>query len=145
VREDISQADLAATLRRVKNLAIVGVSNNPERASFQVAKYLKDHSDYNLFFVNPNLDSIFGEKVYSSLKEIPASIDLVDIFRKPQDVLPILFEAIEIKAKVFWMQLGIKNAEATAQGVAAGIVVIEDRCIKIDYQELIVAKSGQAD
>jgi hypothetical protein len=94
-------------------------------------------TQYELFFVNPAADEILGQKVYKSLSEIEQEIDLVDVFRKPADCLAVLDEAIAIKAKSVWLQLGISVPEVKSVGEAAGLSVIMDRCIKIDHAHLL--------
>jgi predicted CoA-binding protein len=123
-------------LRTAKTVAIVGISDKPERASHGVARYLQENSDYELFFVNPLLDEVLGQKVYKSLKDIGVHIDIVDVFRKPEDCLAVLDESIEIGASAIWLQLGISVPEVATQGSEAGLSVVMDRCIKIDYAAL---------
>ena len=105
-------------LNKAKTIAIVGASDNPARASYFVSTYLQSASDYKIFFVNPNLETILGQQVYKSLSDIPEKIDIVDVFRKPADIPTVMDEAIKIGAKVFWMQLGIKNQEEAERGDA---------------------------
>jgi hypothetical protein len=125
-------------LNSVKNVAIVGVSDKPDRPSYGVTKWLLAHTDLNLFFVNPVITELFGKPVYKSLVEIPEKIDLVDVFRNPKDMAPIMDDAIKIGAKFFWMQLGISEAESAAKGIASGLTVVEDACIKVDYEKLLL-------
>ena len=120
-------------LNKAKTIAIVGASDNPARASYFVSTYLQSASDYKIFFVNPNLETILGQQVYKSLSDIPEKIDIVDVFRKPTDIPTVMDEAIKIGAKVFWMQLGIKNQEEAERGAAAGLTVVQDRCVKIEH------------
>lgn len=120
-------------LQDAKTVAIVGASDNPSRASYFVATYLLSAAHYKLFFVNPKLDEILGQKVYKSLADIPEPVDIVDVFRKPADIPGVLDEAIAIKAKTFWMQLGIKDEVSAERGIAAGLNVVQDRCIKIEH------------
>jgi predicted CoA-binding protein len=124
--------DISALVNSVKVVAIVGVSDKPDRASHQVAKYLQDHSDYSLYFVNPLIDSVLGQIPYKSLSEIPVKIDLVDVFRKAEDMAPIMDEAIAIGAQAFWMQLGIRNDAVAEVGVKAGLDVVQDLCLKVE-------------
>ena len=121
------------TMKNSTNVAIVGASDNPSRASYFVATYLMSASHFKLFFVNPRLETLFGQPVYKSLADIPEQIDIVDAFRKSEDIPSVLDEAIAINAKVLWMQLGILNQEAAERGVAAGLTVVQDRCLKIEH------------
>jgi predicted CoA-binding protein len=132
-----SDEEIRELLLSTKTIAIVGVSANTDRASYHVARYLQGKTDYELFFVNPAADEILGQKVYKSLSEIEQEIDLVDVFRKPADCLAVLDEAIAIKAKSVWLQLGISVPEVKSVGEAAGLSVIMDRCIKIDHAHLL--------
>jgi predicted CoA-binding protein len=132
-----SDEEIRELLLSTKTIAIVGVSANTDKASNHVARYLQGKTDYELFFVNPAADEILGQKVYKSLSEIEQEIDLVDVFRKPADCLAVLDEAIAIKAKSVWLQLGISVPEVKSVGEAAGLSVIMDRCIKIDHAQLL--------
>jgi predicted CoA-binding protein len=132
----LAPGDIPELLRTAKTVAIVGISDKAERASHGVAQYLLENSDYELFFVNPLLDEVLGQKVYKSLKDIGVHIDIVDVFRKPEDCLAVLVESIEIGASAIWLQLGISVPEVATQGSEAGLSVVMDRCIKIDYAAL---------
>ncbi len=123
----------AQILNKSKTVAIVGASDNTSRASFFVITYLLASSNFDLYFVNPGVESISGKKTYKSLKEIPVPIDIVDVFRKPDAISEVMDEAIAIKAKTFWMQLGISNQEAAEKGAAAGMNVVQNRCLKIEH------------
>ena len=129
-------ADVASLLKKSKVVAVVGVSDKTDRASNGVAKYLQENSDYTLYFVNPVLENVLGQKSYASLAEIPEDIDLVDVFRKPADIESVMNEAIEVGAKAFWMQLGISEEIQAARGVEAGMDVVQNLCIKIEYEKL---------
>jgi len=120
-------------IRNSKNVAIVGASDNPARASFFVATYLQSTSHFKLFFVNPRLETLLGQPVYKSLADIPEQIDIVDVFRKISDIPHVLDEAIAIGAKTFWMQLGITDQVSAERGVAAGLNVVQNRCLKIEH------------
>ena len=111
-------------LRNSQSIAIVGVSDKPDRASNQVAQYLVVHSDYMLYFVNPAIKELFGQPVYASLSDIPDRVDIVDVFRKVEDMPPILNEAIAIGAKAFWMQLGLREDALAKAGEEAGLTVV---------------------
>jgi predicted CoA-binding protein len=130
-------AEVKALLERSKNVAIVGISNKEDRASYQVAKWLQENSHFTLFFVNPVIDEVLGQKCFPSLADIPEQIDIVDVFRKAADCPSVLEKAISIGAKSIWLQLGISNDDVAANGAAAGMAVVMDRCIKIDYANLI--------
>ncbi|CAN2244095.1 CoA-binding protein [Candidatus Planktophila dulcis] len=132
----LAPTEIPHLLRTAKTVAIVGISDKAERASHGVAQYLLENSDYELFFVNPLLDEVLGQKVYKSLKDIGVHIDIVDVFRKPEDCLAVLVESIEIGASAIWLQLGISVPEVATQGSEAGLSVVMDRCIKIDYAAL---------
>ena len=132
-----TEAEIKDLLEATKTVAIVGISNKEDRASYQVAKWLQANSHFTLFFVNPVIDEVLGEKTYSSLSEIPVPIDIVDVFRRSEETLPTLEKSIEIGAKSIWLQLGIRNDEIAQRGEAAGMKVVMDRCLKVDYQNLL--------
>jgi uncharacterized protein len=113
-------------------IAVVGLSNKPERASYDVAKYLQSHG-YKIIPVNPMLTEVLGEKSYPNLVSVPEKIDVVDIFRKSDEVEPIVDEAVKKGAKVVWMQLGVVNDQAAQKAKAAGLEVIMDRCMKHEH------------
>lgn len=123
-------------LKNSKSVAIVGISDKPDRPSYGVAEYLLENSHFDIYFVNPLLEEVLGKKVYKSLKEVPVHIDIVDVFRKPADCLEVLAESIEIGAGAIWLQLGIDVPEVEAKGIEAGLKVVMDRCLKIDYAAL---------
>jgi predicted CoA-binding protein len=120
-------------MQDAKNVAMVGASDDQSRASYFVATYLLSATHFKIFFVNPRLETILGQKVYKSLADIEEPIDIVDVFRKPADIPGVLDEAIAIKAKTFWMQLGITDDASAERGVAAGLNVVQDRCLKIEH------------
>jgi predicted CoA-binding protein len=132
-----SNAEITQLLKKSQNVAIVGISNKEDRASYQVAKWLQENSHFTLFFVNPVIDEVLGQKTFASLADIPAPIDIVDVFRKAEDCPPVLEKAIAAGAKAIWLQLGIANDEVAEKGVAGGLEVVMDRCIKIDYAALM--------
>jgi len=132
----VAPAEIPELLRIAKTVAVVGISDKPDRASYGVSKYLLENSHFELFFVNPLLEEVLGYKVYRSLKDIPVRIDIVDVFRKPADCLQVLEESIEIGAGAIWLQLGISVPEVETSGEKAGLKVVMDRCIKIDYAAL---------
>ena len=129
-------ASIRRILRDSKTIAVVGLSPKPQRPSYQVARYLME-AGYTIIPVNPGQDTILDLPCYRSLKAIPMQVDMVDIFRRPEAVLPIVEDAIAIGAKYIWMQEGIVHKEAAAKAEAAGLIVIMDRCTKIDHMNLL--------
>lgn len=124
-------------LKDCKTIAVIGLSPKEDRPSHVVAKYLKSQG-YRIIPVNPNADEILGEKCYPDLSAVPYPIDVVDIFRRPEDVPPIVDEAIKIKAKVIWMQEGIINEEAAEKAGKAGLEVVMDHCMLKEHKRLVV-------
>jgi predicted CoA-binding protein len=127
------------TLRRIltqtRVIAVVGLSADWHRPSYFAAKYMQEHG-YRVIPVNPKYDRILGEKCYKSLRDIPEPVDMVDVFRKTQDVPPIADDAIAIGAKVLWQQLSVKNEAAAVKARAAGLDAVLDRCVKIEHGRL---------
>jgi predicted CoA-binding protein len=123
-------------LEKSKVIAVVGLSPKPERDSHEVAKYLQGQG-YRIVPVNPRADTILGEKAYPDLASIPEKIDVVDIFRRSEDVPPIVDQAIDIGAKAVWMQLGIVNEGAAAKAREAGLGVVMDRCMLVEHRNLV--------
>lgn len=122
-------------LAQSKTIAVVGISDKAERPSYRVAKYLQDHG-YRIIPVNPRLDEVLGEKCYSGLDSVPDKIDVVDIFRRPDDVLPIVKSAINLGVNTIWMQEGVANEEAAHIAKAAGLNIIMDRCMLKEHSKL---------
>lgn len=129
----ITMTSIRKLLHAVKSIAIVGLSPNEKRPSNMVGKYLLKVG-YDVVPVNPGQNEILGRRCYPDLASIPQKIDLVDIFRKSDDVLPIVRQAIEKKVCGVWMQLGIKNEDAARLALKNNVAVIMNRCIKIDHQ-----------
>jgi len=127
------------TLRRILSqnrvIAVAGLSADWFRPSYFAAKYLQDHG-YTVIPVNPRHGAVLGQKCYKSLRDIPVKVDIVDCFRKTEDIMPIADDAIAIGAKVLWQQLGVKNEAAAAKAHAAGLEVVMDRCVKIEHGRL---------
>ena len=127
------------TLRRIlrtnRVIAMVGLSANWYRPSYFAAKYMLDHG-YRVIPVNPQYREVLGQKCYASLRDIPEKIDIVDCFRKSGEIMPIAEDAIAIGAKVLWMQLGVINEAAAQKARAAGLEVVMDHCVKIEYARL---------
>jgi predicted CoA-binding protein len=127
------------TLRRIlkesRVLAVVGLSAQWHRPSYFAAKYMLEHG-YRVIPVNPQYPEVLGQKCYASLRDIPEKVDLVDVFRKTADVLPVAEDAIAIGARVFWQQLGVKNEPADALARSRGLETVMDRCVKIEHGRL---------
>ncbi|MGH8935049.1 MAG: CoA-binding protein [Acidimicrobiia bacterium] len=128
---------LRAIINGSSTAAIVGASANPARPSHGVLRYLMARSHLELYPVNPNYEEVAGLTCYASLADLPLRPDLVVIFRRPEAVPPVVEQAIEVGAKVVWMQLGIRNEEAAAAARATGLEVVQDRCIAIDHRHLV--------
>jgi predicted CoA-binding protein len=129
-------ADIRALLQSARTIAVLGVSPKPERDSFQVAAYLKEKG-YRVIPVRPAQLEILGEKAYPSLDDVAEEVDVVDVFRRPEQVMAHAREALRLKPRVFWMQEGIENPAAAELLAAAGIDVVMDRCIKRDHERLL--------
>ena len=122
-------------LREYRRIAMVGASANPERDSYQVASYLMEHG-YNVIPVNPNAPEILGKTTYPDLSSIPEQVEVVNIFRRPEEVKPIVDEAIKIGAKVVWLQEGIVNPDAEKVAQAAGLDMVMNTCMRKTHQRL---------
>ena len=121
-------------MQRSKSVAMVGVSANPARPSNFVATYLLSSStDFDVYFVNPVVDELFGQRCYNSLDELPVVPDLVDVFRKPADLPEVAQQAVDVGAKAFWVQLGLWSVPAAKLAHEAGLEVVMDRCLKIEH------------
>jgi uncharacterized protein len=120
-------------LKKYKTIAVVGLSSNPLRPSHEVSAYMQS-SGYRIIPVNPNETEVLGEKSYARLEDVPGKIEVVNVFRRAEEVPPVVESAIRIGANVVWMQLGIKNEDAAERARAAGIVVIEDACILVEHK-----------
>ena len=140
----MSQDQIKDILQKAKTIAVVGLSKEPEKDSNKVSVYLQQHG-YRIIPVNPFADEVLGEKSYKSLLDIPLeiqkTIDIVDVFRRSEDVLPIVEQAIQLKAKVgksfvVWMQLGIVNEQAAEAARNAGLVVVMDKCLMVEHSNL---------
>ena len=127
------------TLRRIlktcHTIAVVGLSAEWHRPSFFVAKYLQSKG-YRIVPVNPRYEQVLGERCYARLEDIPFAVDMVDVFRKPADLLPIAVSAVAMGAKCLWQQLGVVNLEADATARAGGLDSVMDRCVKIEHARL---------
>lgn len=127
---------IASILKKSKSIAVVGASPKPWRDSGSIAQYLM-HKGYDVYPVNPNYSEVLGRKCYPDLKSVGVKIDIVDIFRNPEDVGPIIDEAIAVKARAIWMQLGVVNANAAEKAERSGLMVVMDRCIAVEHSRLI--------
>ena len=123
-------------LSSAKTVASVGLSSNRAKESYGIVQYLKGQG-YRIIPVNPTATEILGEKAYADLESVPEKIDVVQVFRKPEDVPPVVDSAIKAGAKVVWMQEGIVNEEAAAKARAAGLQVVMDACMRAEHRRLI--------
>src|SRR5271166_5295811 len=121
-------------LRFTKTIAVVGLSSNPSRPSHEVSSYLQSVG-YRIIPINPNESEVLGQKSYPRLEDVPDPIDIVDVFRRSEDVPPIADSAIAINAKALWLQLGITNSSAAEKARAAGLLVVEDACLLIEHKK----------
>jgi predicted CoA-binding protein len=122
-------------LKKYKTIAVVGLSSNPMRPSFGVTEYMQGEG-YRIIPVNPNETEVLGEKSYARLEDVPGKIEIVNVFRRTEEVPPVVESAIRVGVKVVWMQLGIENEEAAAKARAAGLVVVEDACILVEHRRI---------
>ncbi|HTQ62062.1 MAG TPA: CoA-binding protein [Candidatus Solibacter sp.] len=123
-------------LKKYKTIGVVGLSSNPLRPSHEVTEYMQN-AGYRIIPVNPNEREVLGEKSYARLEDVPEMIGIVDVFRRAEDVPPVVESAIRVGAKVLWMQLGIENAEAAERARAAGLMVVEDACILVEHRKRV--------
>ncbi len=140
----MSEKEIKEILQKYIVIAVVGLSKEPEKPSYRVAAYMKEHG-YRIIPVNPFVETVLDEKSYKSLLEIPEeiqkTIEVVDIFRRPDDVPPIVEQAVKLKAKygkpfVVWMQLGIVNEQAAETARKAGLTVVMDKCLMVEHRRL---------
>ncbi len=140
----MSEEQIKNILEKAKTIAVVGLSREPQKDSYKVSVYLQQHG-YRIIPVNPFIDEVLGEKSYRSLLEIPEeiqkNIDVIDIFRKPVNVDPIIEQVIQLKAKFgrpfdVWMQIGIVNEQAAEAGRRMGLVVVMDKCLMVEHRRL---------
>lgn len=128
-------------LTKYKTIAVVGLSSNPMRPSYGVTEYMQS-SGYHIVPVNPNETDVLGEPSYARLEDVPGKIEIVDVFRRPEDVLSVVDAAISVGAKVIWMQLGIANEPAAEKARAAGITIVMDACILVEHKKRRQKLSG---
>jgi predicted CoA-binding protein len=134
----MNDAEIGSLLERSRTIAVVGLSDKPERASNRIARYLIAMG-YKVIPVNPMLDETLGLESYPDLTSLPEAVDIVDIFRRSEHVPPVVEQAIEIGAQAVWMQLGVMHAEAAAKAEAAGLDVVMNRCIMVEHERLGIA------
>ena len=129
---------LVEVLARARTVAVVGASPDPSRTSHRIAVWLMEHTDYEVYLVNPVAGDteIRGHAFYASLQDVPVDVDIVDIFRRSELVPPVVDDAIAVGAPVVWMQLGVRNAESAERAAAAGATVVQNRCLKVEYARL---------
>ncbi|HNQ56320.1 MAG TPA: CoA-binding protein [Candidatus Desulfobacillus denitrificans] len=132
---------ICALLREAKTIAVVGLSPNPARPAFRIAQALQRFG-YRVIPVRPKVESVLGEKAYGSLSEVPEKIDLVDVFRAPEHVGPLVDECLRLGIRRIWLQDGVVNEEAAEKAVAGGMTVVMDRCIWRDLENLCVEAAG---
>jgi len=129
-------------LKTQKTIAVVGLSSNPMRPSHGVTAYMQA-AGYRIIPVNPNETEVLGEKSYARLEDVPEKIDIVDIFRRAEEVPRVVESAIRVGAKVVWMQLGIESEEAAEKARAAGLMVVEDACILVEHRKRVTREMQQ--
>lgn len=132
---ELTWDDVRKILTTSKTIAVVGLSNKPDRPSYEIAGYLKAQG-YRIIPVNPTIKEVLGEKSYAGLRDIPEPVDVVQIFRRPEDVPAVVEDAIAIGAKVVWMQPGAENDEAAARAEAAGLKAVVGACMRVVHQSL---------
>lgn len=135
VEQDPSSDEQIREILSLNKVVVIGMSKNPSKAAHYVPKYLSDNG-YDITPINPTTDEILGKKCYSSISEIDGDIDIVDVFRPSDQVLPVIQEAIKKKPKVIWLQEGIHNSEAEDLAKNAGIKVVFNRCMLAEHQRL---------
>jgi predicted CoA-binding protein len=135
VEKDPSSDEQLREILSLKKVAVVGMSKNPSKAAHYVPKYLSDNG-YDITPVNPTADEILGKKCFSSISEIDEYVEIIDVFRPSDQVLPVIQEAIKKKPKVIWLQEGIHNSEAEDLAKKAGIKIIFNRCMLAEHQRL---------
>lgn len=128
-----SATERARILRDTRSVAILGASANPARASYFVNTYLSSTSGYDIYLVNPTISEVDAHPVYPSLQDLPVIPDLVDVFRRPDNLPTVLREVIDVGAATLWLQLGLWHEQVARDGEAAGLTVVMDRCLKIEH------------
>ncbi len=131
--------NLEEILRQTRTVAVVGASANPARPSYGVYRYLKAHTDYELYPVNPTITDIDGDPVYATLADLPVVPDMVDVFRRYEDLPSVLAEVLALQSlpKTLWLQQGLFHEQVGRDAHAAGLQVVMDRCLKVDHAQLV--------
>jgi predicted CoA-binding protein len=137
--ENPNREEIKQILQQTGTIAVVGLSDKPDRISYMVSEAMQNKG-YRIIPVNPNAEQILGEKCYPSLDQIPEKIDIVNVFRRSEHIMPVAEEAVQVNAKVLWLQQGIYNEEAAALAAEHGMTVIMDRCIKVEHSILLPKK-----
>jgi predicted CoA-binding protein len=137
MHENPDRHEIRDLLRRARTVAVVGLSDRPYRTSHEIAASLQGYG-YKIFPVNPNLRGpVLGEEPYERVTDTPTTVDIVDVFRRSEKVMPVAEDAVAAGAKVLWLQSGVINEEAAAYATEHGLTVVMDRCIKVDYASLV--------
>lgn len=132
---NVTEEQIREIMDRSSVIAVVGLSDKPNRDSYRVAQYMQDHG-YRIIPVNPQLNKVLGETAYPDLLSIPGKVDIVNVFRRSEDVPPIVDEALQLKPNAIWLQLGIVNDEAAEKCRGAEVGIIMNKCIKIEHCRL---------
>jgi len=130
---EASAEPILEILKKYKTIAVVGLSSNPRRPSYEVSEYMQ-RAGYRIIPVNPNETEVLGEKSYARLEDVPEKIEIVDVFRRAEEVPSVAESAIRVGAKVLWMQLGIENEAAAERARAEGLAVVEDACMLVEHR-----------
>jgi predicted CoA-binding protein len=137
-KKNASTEEIRKMLTEAKTIAVVGLSDDPSRDSYRIGAYLKEQG-YRVIPVNPRVREVLGEKAYPDLPSVPVPIDIVDIFRRVDAIPAIVDEAIAVKAKAVWMQLGLAHNASAEKARAAGLGVVMNQCIMVDHRKLGIA------
>ncbi|MBB2894727.1 CoA-binding protein [Flexivirga oryzae] len=130
-------SDIRELLEGARTVAVVGASDNPTRPSYDVSSYLVSQTDYEVWFVNPNLTTLLGKPVFPSLAALPEAPDLVDVFRRRSELANVAEQAVAAKAGTLWFQLGLYDEAVAGTATAAGLTVVMDRCLRVQHSWLI--------
>jgi len=137
LHQNPSRDEIRDLLSASRTVAVVGLSDRPHRTSHAIARALQGFG-FEIFPVNPHLDGpVLGEEPFSVVREIPSRVDIVDVFRRSEEVMPVARDAVAAGARILWMQSGIVNEEAAAYAQERGLTVVMNRCIKVDYASLV--------